>query len=224
MTISGVTSSTDVTTTSAQNTSSSAYGQIDYMMLLATELQYQDPTEPMDTDQITTQTCMFSQLDELQNISDQLAEMEAALGSQVDPVSYLGQDVVVESDVLTLTEGESSDFTVTLNEPADSVIIDIYDAQGNIVSMQNWGAVPAGSQTLQWDGTLLNGETAPDGNYTIDVRATNSAGEEISSTTTTSGQVVSVANTTSGVQFMLDNGSTVSYTDIISVSLGEEEV
>lgn len=223
MTISSVNSSQDITSTATQSTSSSTFSEVDYMLLLATELQYQDPTDPMDTDKLTEQTCMFSQLDELQNIGDQLKDMEEALGNRIDPVSYLGQDVEVEGDTLTLTEGESFDVTVYLAEDADSVIIDIYDASGNIVSMQNWGSMPAGSQKMEWDGTLLTGETATDGTYTVKVRAQDANGQDVGAATTMKDTVVSVANGSNGTEFTLKSGTVVNYTDIISVSLGEEE-
>ncbi|SIO10911.1 flagellar hook assembly protein FlgD [Halodesulfovibrio marinisediminis] len=223
MTISSVNSSQDITTMAVQSNSSSSLTETDFMLLLATELQYQDPTEPMDTDKLTEQTCMFAQLDELQNLGDQLADLEETLGNSGDPVSYLGQDVTVEGDTLVLTEGESSDVTVYLEGDADSVIIDIYDASGNIVSMQNWGSMPAGSHELDWDGTLLTGDTATDGTYTVKVRAQDENGQDIGAATTIKDTVVSVSNGTDGAVFTLKSGAVVNYMDIISVSLGEEK-
>ncbi|OBQ55168.1 flagellar hook assembly protein FlgD [Halodesulfovibrio spirochaetisodalis] len=223
MTISSVSSGTDVTTTTAQNTSSSSISNIDYMLLLATELQYQDPTDPMDTDKLTEQTTMFSQLDELVSIGDQLESMEESLSNKVEPVSYLGREVTVQGDAMRLEDGTSSDVTVHLESAAESVIIDIYDASGNIVSMQNWGKMSAGSQSLEWDGTLLNGEKAADGTYTVKVRATNASGQDVASTTTINDTVVSVSNGPNGAEMTLKSGVAVNYTDIISVSLGEEK-
>ncbi|MEZ6855039.1 flagellar hook assembly protein FlgD [Halodesulfovibrio aestuarii] len=223
MTISSVSSSQNVTSTTTDSTSSSTFSEIDYMLLLATELQYQDPTDPMDTDKLTEQTCMFSQLDELQNIGDQITELEDAVSNRVDPVSYLGQNVTVEGDTLTLSDGESSDVTVSLDEDADSVIIDIYDTSGNIVSMQNLGTMSAGSQKIEWDGTLLTGATATDGTYTVAVRALDANGQDVDATITIKDSVVSVVNGSDGTEFTLKNGTVVNYTDIISVSLGEEE-
>ena len=221
MTISGVNSSQDITTNSTQ--SSSTFSEVDYMILLAAELQYQDPTDPMDTDKLTEQTCMFSQLDQLQSIDSQLSDLGEVVANSSNPVSYLGREVEVEGDTLSLTDGETSEVTMYLAEDADSVIIDIYDSQGNIVAMQNLGSMPVGFQPIEWDGTLLTGETAVDGTYTIGVRATDENGQTVETATTIKDTVVSVANSSSGTVLTLMSGTVVNFTDVISVSLGEEE-
>lgn len=220
MTISGVSSSQDITSPTVQN--SSSFSQVDYMILLAAELQYQDPTDPMDTDKLTEQTCMFSQLDELQSINSQIGDLGEAL-NRTDPVSYLGREVEVEGDTLVMTDGETSEVTMYLAEDADSVIIDIYDSQGNIVAMQNLGSMPVGFQQIEWDGTLLTGETAGDGTYSIGVRALDENGQSIETATTIKDTVVSVANSSNGTVLTLSSGAVVNFTDVISVSLGEEE-
>lgn len=221
MTISGVSSSQDITTSSTQ--SSSTFSEVDYMILLAAELQYQDPTDPMDTDKLTEQTCMFSQLDMLQSIESQLSGLSDSVANRTDPVSYLGREVEVEGDALVMTDGEASEVTMYLAEDADSVIVDIYDSQGNIVAMQNLGSMSVGFQQIEWDGTLLTGETAGDGTYTIGVRALDENGQSIETATTIKDTVVSVANSSEGTVLTLSSGAVVNFTDVISVSLGEEE-
>lgn len=220
MTISSVSSSQEVTTSSTQ--SSTTFSEVDYMILLAAELQYQDPTDPMDTDKLTEQTCMFSQLDALQSINSQIGDLGEEL-NRTDPVSYLGREVEVEGDTLVMADGEASEVTMYLAEDADSVIIDIYDSQGNIVAMQNLGSMSVGFQPIEWDGTLLTGETAGDGTYSIGVRALDENGQSIETATTIKDTVVSVANSSSGTVLTLSSGAVVNFTDVISVSLGEEE-
>ncbi|KAF1076696.1 flagellar hook assembly protein FlgD [Halodesulfovibrio sp. MK-HDV] len=220
MTISGVSSSQDITTSSTQ--SSTTFSEVDYMILLAAELQYQDPTDPMDTDKLTEQTCMFSQLDELQSINSQIGDLGEAL-NRTDPVSYLGREVEVEGDTLVMKDGEPSEVTMYLAEDADSVIIDIYDSQGNIVAMQNLGSMSVGFEQIEWDGTLLTGETAEDGTYTIGVRALDENGQSIETATTIKDTVVSVANSSNGTVLTLGGGAVVDFTDVISVSVAEEE-
>ena len=227
MAISSVSATTDTTATSTTSTqssssSSSSLTQVDYMLLLTTELQYQDPTEPMDVDKLTEQTCMFSQLETTSTISEQLTAIQTALGTQVDPVSYLGKDVIVEGKTMSLTNGKASDLSILLGEDAASVYVDIYDSNGAIVQTLDMGQAASGEHELAWDGTLANGEQAPDGQYVVDVRATTQDEAVVSYITVVEGSVVSTATTSSGVMFTLDNGTLVNYTDILEVSLEQE--
>lgn len=223
MTTSSINSNVDTPTPNYQSSFSSTLGEVDYMLLLATELQYQDPTDPMDTEKITEQTCMFAQLDAVQSISDQLAGLEEAMTNRVDPVSYLGRNVEVSGNTLTMEDGESSDMTMYLGEDAESVYVDIYDSVGNIVATEDLGAIEAGSMEIEWDGELLTGETASDGNYTVEIRAVDANGKDVGATTTINDTVVSVTNGSDGALFTLKNGTVVKYTDIFSVGLGEED-
>ena len=153
----------------------------DFMMLLLTELQYQDPTEPTDTATILTQTSQLATLESAENTNAALQELAATLanGDQFSTIAAIGKTADLGSNGIVYDEGEVSSFEVYFPQDVSSGVIEILDNNGAIVSTLNIEPNPAGVYQFDWDGTLSTGDAAEAGLYYITSSYTNPDGEAL---------------------------------------------
>lgn len=170
-----------------------------FLVLLTAQLQNQDPLAPMDSTQFTQQLVQFSQVEQQIRTNEQLEGLvgQYQAASAGAALSYLGKDAIIEADETYLVN-EEANWAYELPEAATSMTISVKDARGRTVYQTTNAPSGAGEHLFTWDGTKANGETAPDGVYTISIAAKNSDGEEIDPT-------VRVRETIMGVDF---SGST----------------
>lgn len=210
-------SSTDTTsveiTTDAEATSLTSE---DFLTLLVTELQYQDPTEPMDNAEMVSQLTGYSQLDELGEMNDQLATLTDTINSMTSTsgLDYLGKQVEASGYTVAVDGEDVSTLYFELDEYAESLTFNIYDGNGSIVDTQTYTQMDAGASSFTWDGTDSNGNTLADGNYYVLATAVNSDGEASDVSTTTTGTVTGISTTDDGVILSLDDGRTVNLLDV----------
>ena len=142
-----------------------------FLLMLTTQLQHQDPLSPTDATQFTNQLVQFSQLEQQisqsSKIEDLIALLQAAEG--VNAVNYLDKTVEVESD-LTLLEDGAATFSYDMPDGATNASIAILDATGRIVTTFSADTEP-GRHDVNWDGTDAQGVLQPDGPYTVVVSA-----------------------------------------------------
>ena len=151
----------------------------DFLKLLLTELQYQDPTSPMDTEKMLEQTSQLTTLSTQQNTNKIMQELADSMQSSMslNAMSALGKMANVDMS-LDKTEGTSAmKFSLNFDEAAKSGTIYIQDNLGNVVKTFASGAVDAGNNEFIWDGTTNAGEQAPAGKYTATVAYTTTNGE-----------------------------------------------
>lgn len=166
----------DVTNTSSlfqnQGSKETALGKDDFLQLLIAQLQNQDPLNPADATEFTSQLAQFSQLEQLSNMSSKL-ETFAGMASQVERQSALGlmgEDIVVQASQFE-TAGEPQTFGYRLENQADSVNLYILDSSGNPVVTIPANETAPGEYFLQWDGTDSSGMPVEPGRYEVVVRA-----------------------------------------------------
>lgn len=174
--------------------SSTAAAQDQFMKLLVTQMQNQDPLNPMDNAQVTSQ---LAQLSTVSGIEKMNATLQAMMSSYQASQSYqaasmIGHGVMVNGSTMNLSNG-SALFGASLAANADNVNITVVDSSGQTVYSYDAGAQQAGLLPLQWDGTTDNGTPATDGAYSFRVTAT-SGGQPVSVQTLSYGQVASVAS------------------------------
>ncbi len=143
----------------------------DFLLMLTTQLQHQDPLSPTDATEFTNQLVQFSQLEQQINqsgkIEDLIALQKAA--EHLGAVNYLGKTVEVESD-LTLLENGSAAFAYEMPAGAVNASIGIVDATGRLIKTFSADTAP-GRHDVVWDGTDAQGVAQPDGPYTVVVSA-----------------------------------------------------
>jgi flagellar basal-body rod modification protein FlgD len=158
-----------------------ALGKDDFMTLLLVELQHQDPTEPMDSEKILTQTSQLASLESAENTNKALEDLAASLSSSqsFSTVAAIGKTADLGSNAIAYDKGVPSTFEVYFPEEAASGNLEILDVDGNIVSTMNVEPNPAGVYQYDWDGTLSNGAAAESGVYYVTASYTNPAGEAL---------------------------------------------
>lgn len=174
--------------------------QADFMLLLTKQLQYQDPMAPMENQDFTAQLATFSSLDQQTESNDLLEQILAAQGSSdLDRgVNYIGKNVVIEGNGLTVTEGAGLGF-FELDEPAD-ITVNVINKHGEVVFQKEMPRTQAGEHAID-----LSEEGLPDGEYQISVVGENYEGSRVVGTPLRIGQVTGVVQKEDGTT-MLDVG------------------
>jgi flagellar basal-body rod modification protein FlgD len=212
------TSSTPGTSSSSGNAMQQLSGNFDtFLQLLTTQLQNQDPTSPMDTNQFTQQLVEYSQVEQqidtntnLQSLISQGSSQSAAYAT-----SYLGKNVTVTGGQGSLTSGEAS-WNYNLGATAASAVLTVTNANGQTV-YTGQGATAQGNNSFSWNGQDNNGNQLPDGTYTLNVAAADANGTAITSTVSSTGQVSEI-NMTSGTPQLQIGSMSVGLSGISSVT------
>lgn len=188
----------DTTATSSTSSSSQALSaNYDmFLQLLTAQMKYQDPLDPTDTNEFTSQLVEYSNLEQQISTNDKLDEIMGSLNtfSMSSGVGYVGH--VVETEGSTLTVGEAgtpdADWVYDLDGTAASVTLSITDEDGNEV-WSGTGETASGRHTLDWDGTDSSGNPVDAGVYSLSVTATAGSGAAVASTISISGTVTGVS-------------------------------
>ena len=173
--------------------SSTLAGTFDtFLALLTTQLQNQDPLDPMKSEQFTQQLVQFAGVEQSINTNkklEQLIELQTA-GQLNSAVSYMGKTVEVISDEMMLNDG-----TVTvsygLDRNAETTVITIVDLDGNAVRSFD-GENTVGRHELTWDGLDADGSLMPDGVYGFSVVAIDRDEEAVGTVAASLGRVTGV--------------------------------
>jgi flagellar basal-body rod modification protein FlgD len=213
---SSLTGSLASTTSTAGTT---AMGKDDFLKLLTTQLQNQNPLEPMDNTAYVAQLAQFSSLEQMQNMNSNLAT-SILLNQSVNnslATSLIGRDIQSRGDQLTHVSSDKQQLDFTLGGAAAKVKVEVVDANGKVVATLEPGAMSSGSQSVTWDGKETDGSTAPAGDYTFRVSATDAKGAAVSSQTTVTGRVTGV-KFDNGNTYLMIGGRKVSMADIIQIA------
>jgi flagellar basal-body rod modification protein FlgD len=181
-----------------------------FLKLLTTQLKNQDPMNPMDNAQMTSQLAQISTVSGIEKLN---ATLQALVQDSVDTqttqaAGLVGHAVLVQGSGLQLVKGASVG-GVELGGAADEVTVSITDANGLAIKTLSLGALDAGVHNFGWDGKTDSGAQAADGNYSIKISA-KQAGEKVTATALNLGAVRSVIR--EGQGFALDLGSLGSFT------------
>lgn len=189
-----------------------------FLKLLTTQLQYQDPLDPMDTAEFTNQLVQYSSVEQAIQTNSKLETLlklnVSNLGAQA--VSYIGKTVQVLGDVMPMENGKAK-ATYTLDKNVNSTTITIKDMNGKVVYTET-GKATAGTHEFTWDGKDSNGNQLPDGAYQIVVSPKVATGETAANVTTTVfGKVTGVASDETNVYVGLGDAVTAQLGDILTI-------
>ncbi len=217
--VSAVTSNTTAATSTSQDAASLTGNYTMFLNLLTSQIKNQDPLSPMDTTAWTNQLVQYSSVEQQLKANQFLEKIAAGSGGNDmnAAVSYIGKTVSAATDTAALSDG-SAKWDYTLGGTADNVKLSILDSTGKTVWSQQASGddLTKGKHSLEWDGKNSAGNTLADGNYVLQVTATN-AGAAVAAETSVSGVVTSAEN--NGTDVVLNIGNTsVPITSITSVS------
>lgn len=162
---------------SAANT---ALGKEDFLTLLVAQLQNQDPLNPADPTEFTAQLAQFSSLEQLFTVNDRLEELSSANAQmeKYSTLSLIGKMIAVAGDSFSLEQdGQAISLGYGLEGNASNVTLQIQDQTGGIVALIPGTETSAGQHFVTWDGTGLNGEPLPAGDYRLVVSALDATGQ-----------------------------------------------
>ncbi len=155
-------------------------GKDQFMRLMLTQLQNQDPTAPADNQQMIAQMAQFSTLELMQRTDRTMSAllMAQAASNQQQAIGLVGKDVVLSAETIDLkTGGESPRIQMQLPEKTSALDIVIVDGSGKEVRRIKAGSQEAGPFAVAWDGKDDSGNPLPDGKYTVKVNAIGVDGE-----------------------------------------------
>lgn len=196
-----------------------AMGEHAFLRLLTTQLQYQDPLNPMDNTQFVTQLAQFSQLEQSTDLNrrmDSSLDYLASLNTY-GAAGLLGREVQVSGGGVALGSERPVSMRFRLDENAARVGVRMVDSAGATVRLIDAGARGAGMQTLSWDGRDGDGRLLPNGAYTYQVGALNVEGEPVGAATFTVGRVTGVS-AEGGVVSLTVNGERVPASDVVAIA------
>jgi flagellar basal-body rod modification protein FlgD len=190
-------------TTTKASTASEAQDR--FLKLLTTQLRNQDPLNPLDNAQMTSQMAQISTVTGIEKLN---ATLQALIGDSQEAqsaqaASLVGHSVMVPGNTLMLSSSAAVG-GIELASAADDVKVTIKDSNGIAVRTVSLGKQDAGIQNFVWDGKTDSGAQAADGNYTVSVAA-KQGDKAVTATTLSLGLVRSIIRGSNGL--LVDVGS-----------------
>jgi flagellar basal-body rod modification protein FlgD len=176
-------------------------------------LKNQDPLKPVDGTDFAAQLAQFTSLEQLTNMSTQLANMSSAqnASTEAQSISLIGKQVTTTAGNSVVVNGDSTALTYSLDKNAKKVTVSIYDADGTLVDTLAYTDQAKGANTVTW-----NTANVTKGNYTFSIKATDSGGNNVTATTMVTGIVTGVQFKNNGI-YLTVNGQDVPFSSIVSV-------
>jgi flagellar basal-body rod modification protein FlgD len=209
---------------SASSASSSASAgaslQSTFLQLLVTQLQNQDPTNPMDSSQMTSQLAEINTVTGISQLNTSLSSLSTQLnaGQTSQAALLIGSSVLAPGSSISVTAGKTNEFGVQLATAEDNVQVNVVNSSGQVVNTLNLGNQAAGTVPITWSPVDSSGNALPTGTYTITATGTLPSGSAGTATALTPGTVESIVQGTGGApSLVLSNGSTVPLTSVAAV-------
>jgi len=163
-----------------------------FLTLLTTQLQHQDPLSPMDSNEFTNQLVAFAEVEQSLDTNDQLEELVniQKLGRAASAVGFLGNTIETDGDRFVVSDGRG-EFRYTLAANASGTEILITDDLGNRV-FRTQGETKAGSHSFVWDGRDEQGNFVGDGIYRVAITPKDASGDVVPATTSVLGEVTGI--------------------------------
>jgi flagellar basal-body rod modification protein FlgD len=163
-----------------------------FLQLLTTQLQNQNPLDPLDTNQFTQQLVEFAGVEQQLNANSSLQTLVSLqqTAQSTQALQFVGKTAVVTGNTNTLT---NSSATWDLNVPSNSnVTLSIANSAGQTVFTGTYSANAGNNQPFTWNGQGNDGTQWPDGQYTLTATAADASGNSVGITTQIQGVVSSV--------------------------------
>ncbi|MCA1322612.1 flagellar hook assembly protein FlgD [Herbaspirillum sp. alder98] len=229
-TMNGATSTSSTSSSSSLTDNSPDAIQNRFLTLLIAQMKNQDPNNPMDNSQMTSQMAQMSTVTGISQLNSTLSTLMGNLTSSqaLQSANMIGHSVLAAGNTAQLTSDTTKDadgkettsqkavFGVQLDSAASNVTVTVKDSTGAVVRTMDLGSQTAGTLPVIWDGTNDVGSKAADGAYTFTVTAANN-GVAVGATGLAFGTVASVSTGTDGVKLNVSNIGTIKPTDVVQI-------
>lgn len=179
----------------------------DFMTLFITQLQHQDPMEPMDGTDMATQLADFSNMEATMQMADSMDKLLEYQTSQnnLQLLTLLDREVMVHGNGVGVSGDQVGQGEFRLEEDAEMAVLEIRDAANRLVKLVDLGRIGMGTHAMEWDGTDMLGKKVDDGAYSFNVKAYDQAGQQLAIDYKASGKVTGVDYETGTAQLVLDH-------------------
>jgi len=197
--------SLNASSSSAAKASTAADTQDRFLKLLVTQMKNQDPLNPMDNAEVTSQMAQLSTVTGIDKLNVTLQALSDSMASSqsLQAATMIGHGVLVPGAGVDMLNGVGFG-GIELAQSADKVDIAIYDQAGALVRNMHLGAQPVGLVNWQWDGRDNSGVSVADGSYLFAVDAAQ-AGKKADAAALQFGMVNSVTQGKQGVELSVGN-------------------
>ncbi|MDQ0471304.1 flagellar hook assembly protein FlgD [Labrys wisconsinensis] len=187
-------SSSGALAASQTNAKQTIAGNFDtFLQLLTTQLQNQNPLDPLDTNQFTSQLVQFSSVEQQLRTNDLLTTLVSANAAGIVSASagYLGAEITADGSVTTLAAGKAA-WTLNAAKPAAKATFSVIDASTGATVYTATRSLDAGAGSFVWDGRGGDGSLYSAGSYKLKIDAVDAAGQPVAVSTEISGKVDAV--------------------------------
>ena len=183
-------------TASATSSATTKTGSLDknaFLKIFLSQMQHQDPLDPMKGTDFTSQLAQFSSLEQLFNVNANLQSLQTASGnaSRYRAMDFCGKQVSAKGNQLSLGQDGSAKGAFQLQGQADCTV-QVTDSAGNGIRSISLGVLAAGQHAFSWDGRDASGNRIASGTYSFFVNATNGTGSPVLADTMVTGKVTRV--------------------------------
>jgi flagellar basal-body rod modification protein FlgD len=218
----GTGSSTGNSSTSNSGTGAVTLGGTDFLTLMLAQLQNQDPTSPVDSNEFLSQLASLSEVQGINQLNTSFTALSNSLvSSQALQASLLlGHQAMVASSTATLgSAGGTINGAVSVPQTSSQVVLNIKNSAGVLVQSINLGAQSAGLADFSWNGQTSGGSAAPAGTYTLSAQVSGVSGGT-AVTTLVSGTVdsVTMGSGSSGLTLNVSGLGSVPFSSVQQIS------
>ena len=194
-------------------------GQAEFLALMTSQLENQDPLNPMENAEFMGQIAQFSTVEGIGNLNESFSSLAGAMQSSqaLQASALVGRDALINSPVAQLRNGSLSG-AVNLASGSADVAVEIINGRGQLVGQLDMGTLPAGQHAFSWNGQGPDGEQLPDGTYYLQARGTVGSATQAMQTLV-NGRVDSVSfQGSQGLVLNVDGVGAVKLSDINRIS------
>lgn len=192
-------------------------GQSEFLKLMITQLNHQDPLKPMESGEFYTQIAQFSTVAGIQDLQASFQQVATAMysGQALQASTMVGRDVLVSSSAASVAAGGGISGVVEVPVSTSQVGVSIYDQAGQLVRRMTLGDQAAGQSAFAWDGRNTGGDPVVSGVYFIEADILYE-GQAVAVETLVSSRVESVtmARDGQGIMLNLSSGDRAALADI----------
>lgn len=200
----------------------SRLGQEDFFKLLTQQLSMQDPTKPVENDQMIAQMTNFTMAEGITGMSEQFKEFASSMTSSqaLQASTLVGRQVLIPSDIGYFNGSKPVEGMIATDQTTQNVTLRVENEAGQVVRIIDMGTLPAGQHRYSWDGMNDAGEALPPGDYKIAANGrVGGSSEDLIALTYANVESVSTGGQR-GIVLNLESIGRIDFKDVIQITNG----
>ena len=190
--------------------------QSNFLRMLTVQLQNQDPMNPMESAEMTSQLAQLNMVDGIGNMNKNLASLIAQMQAAdfMSQAGTVGKSALVEGSEMSYDGQSLMVMASNFSSPVTNAVANIYDAAGQLVLKTDMGPQTSGIKHFYWDGVDSNGQQRAAGNYRIEVVGKDGEASKVSQTYVAS-PVVAVGRSGTDIRLTLADGREIASSGVV---------